>query len=511
MSKEGVIASLHHTIKSHTSDVNGVCFSKDKKLATCSGDKTVRVWETLNYSEYFASPLCGHSYYVHCCTFSPFGSYLATCSTDGKVIVWDIKTGNKHAVFQHESQASIRVCRFSPNSAHIISGGDDHNLCLWDVTAKILIRTYRGHEATVFGCDFSPDGQHIVSGSSDGDLQIWDAVYGHAKALWFMLDAHDLGVTWCEFSPTFGTDSTSSSAKRFLLATAGNDDVVKLWDFMSISGSAKVSLTLRQTLAGHTGSVAQCRFSLNGKLLASGSIDKTVRLWDPLQASLLHVIEGHSRYVTSCAFSSDGHYLATGSNDKTVMVWKLTPEREFLKDVANNKVCEYFEAASNQNGAEEVKQRVKKIEEWTEDDVAQWVYEIGLDQYSQAFKQQHIDGTELFTLTHDSLMKSLGVEALGHQNKILRLRTKLLEHPVIQQKDLLDQGIPDEYLCPITHELMKDPVICSDGYTYERAAIASWIESGKACSPMTNAVLANKDLTPNRSLKMLIQRYLNPT
>ena len=45
-----------------------------------------------------------------------------------------------------------------------------------------------------------------------------------------------------------------------------------------------------------------------------------------------------------------------------------------------------------------------------------------------------------------------------------------------------------------------------DGYTYERAAIMSWIKSGKGTSPMTNSLLLNDSLTPNRSLKMLIQR-----
>lgn len=50
--------------------------------------------------------------------------------------------------------------------------------------------------------------------------------------------------------------------------------------------------------------------------------------------------------------------------------------------------------------------------------------------------------------------------------------------------------------------------IISDGYTYERSAIAGWMEKGKTTSPMTNGTLNTKQLTPNRSLKMLIQRYL---
>ena len=135
-----MVASLHHTISSHTSDVNGVSFSADRKLATCSGDKTVRLWDIDDYAELPCSPLCGHSYYVHCCTFSPFGTLLATCSTDGKIIVWDPKSGTKKGTLQHDSRSPVRVCRFSPNSSMIVSGGDDNCMCLWDVSRMKLIR-----------------------------------------------------------------------------------------------------------------------------------------------------------------------------------------------------------------------------------------------------------------------------------------------------------------------------------------------------------------------------------
>jgi WD40 repeat protein len=140
MESPSIIASLHHTISSHTSDVNGLCFSKSKVLATCSGDKTVRLWDTDDYSELACSPLCGHTYYVHCCTFSPFGTLLASCSTDGKVIIWDVKTGKKKVVLQHESKSPIRVCRFSADSQMLVSGGDDNNICLWDISTESLIR-----------------------------------------------------------------------------------------------------------------------------------------------------------------------------------------------------------------------------------------------------------------------------------------------------------------------------------------------------------------------------------
>jgi len=52
---------------------------------------------------------------------------------------------------------------------------------------------------------FSPDGAFLISGSSNGDLRIWDALYGTNRNLFLELEAHDLGVTCCDYSPTYGS------------------------------------------------------------------------------------------------------------------------------------------------------------------------------------------------------------------------------------------------------------------------------------------------------------------
>ena len=68
-----------------------------------------------------------------------------------------------------------------------------------------VCRSLEGHESSVTAVAFSPDSSYVVSGSMGGDMRVWDARYGHGKNLFFMLDAHDLGMTCCEFSPTYGS------------------------------------------------------------------------------------------------------------------------------------------------------------------------------------------------------------------------------------------------------------------------------------------------------------------
>lgn len=70
------------------------------------------------------------------------------------------------------------------------------------------------------------------------------------------------------------------------------------------------------------------------------------------------------------------------------------------------------------------------------------------------------------------------------------------------------KDIPDMFTCPITQDVMHDPVIASDGHTYEKSAIEKWIKNGRNVSPMTNTPMASSVLTPNRNLKSAISTYM---
>src|SRR6266480_3269294 len=80
-------------------------------------------------------------------------------------------------------------------------------------------------------------------------------------------------------------------------------------------------ITLRHVLEGHSGEIRQIAWSPDGRILASGSNDNTIRLWDAQTGQALQTLSGHSETVLSIAWSPDGRILASGSDDQAIRLW----------------------------------------------------------------------------------------------------------------------------------------------------------------------------------------------
>jgi WD40 repeat protein len=100
-----------------------------------------------------------------------------------------------------------------------------------------------------------------------------------------------------------------------MLASGSYDKTIRLWDLASHACVA--------TLTGHSLCVMSVAFSPDGRLLASGSTDNTIRLWDVTSHTCVAVLSDHTKTVLSVAFSPDGCTLVSGSDDGTVRLWDV--------------------------------------------------------------------------------------------------------------------------------------------------------------------------------------------
>lgn len=143
----------------------------------------------------------------------------------------------------------------------------------------------------------------IVSSHSNKDVCIWTfKTQLKTRQLLHTLHGHSKPVT-----------SVAFSANGQILATGSDDKTIKLWnqDYKEI-----------YTLVGHQHVVKSVAFHPNGEIIASGSWDKTVRLWDVITGKEVNVLTGHKLQVSAVTFSADGKYLASASFDRTVRLWK---------------------------------------------------------------------------------------------------------------------------------------------------------------------------------------------
>ncbi|GAM52755.1 hypothetical protein EBME_1218 [bacterium endosymbiont of Mortierella elongata FMR23-6] len=258
--------------------------------------------------------------WVNSVKFSPNSQFLASGSNDTTVKRWNVERKQmeyeRGELGDRGHKGIVSSVSFSLKNETLASGSWDGKIKLWSVSGECL-STLDGHTDAVKSVSFSPDGNLLASGSDDQTVRLWDTERGQE-------------LTLCRQLHGGKVSSVTFSSKGNLLASGSEDMTVRLWS-VEESGEELPTRQLHSIheLEGHTSAVMSVSFSPDGNLLASGSNDRTVRLWSVKSGETLYTFEGHGSLVDSVAFSlPDGQFLASGSADRTVRLWRVESRQE---------------------------------------------------------------------------------------------------------------------------------------------------------------------------------------
>ena len=270
---------------------------KDGRLATCSSDKTIRIW---NPDENFVCThtLKGHTYSVSSLIEFQDGR-IASCSGDKTIRIWD-PTDNFNCSETLTGHTFLVYSLIQLKDGRLASGSFDNSVKIWDPLDHFkCCLTLTGHKNLVYSLVQLKNGA-IASGSRDNTIKIWD-YYDDFKCI-HSLKGH--------------TDSVKIliQLNNGSIASGSWDNTIRIWD-------PQDNYNCTNVLTGHNSSVYSL-IQLSDGRVASGSLDNTIRLWDPEDSFIcVQTLTGHKDSVSCITQIHDGR-LISGSWDNTIRVWK---------------------------------------------------------------------------------------------------------------------------------------------------------------------------------------------
>ncbi len=319
-------------LRGHVNDAYTVAYSPDgKQIATGDGDGIVRLWDAASGREMLRLRTISRT--VQAVAFSPDGQRLASGGIDlgsvpegpTPVQIWDVARG-KEMLRMSGHVGGIASVAFSPNGLRLVTSGlglsgfqsgplkPDGDIRIWDAVHGSGLLTIEapsgGYPSVLWSATFSPDGGRLAAISPNGVARIWDAGSG-TEQLSFHVTTNQKATGWSPLILFF------PDGQRIL--TSGNEQA-KVWN--ATNGAELLSLS------GKVVSVAAIAISPDGRRIATGGDDATLRLWDAASGRELYTCKGHYGGIVSAAFSPDGRRVATAGaddvgSDTAVRVWDV--------------------------------------------------------------------------------------------------------------------------------------------------------------------------------------------
>jgi len=292
--------------------VLSVRVTENIQIVACSiKDKIVKVCN-LNNSE--SIQIQSRSYNISLIDISINGEYIATGSGEKIIKVWEINTGlYLQSLSGHISE--INAITFSNTNKILATASVDRTVKVWDITTGKCLKTLQGRADFVYSTVFSKDNRTIISGSQHS-INFWN------------VDSQCIS-TFFKTKDWLSSLIVSQNEKIIACANIGNqDNFIRVWHIDDLNSylnknKNKSNQIPNKILKGHNDNIWSIAFSPDGTKIASGSSDRTVKIWNSHTGQCLKTLSVHSRPVLSVTFSPDGNTVASCGGHSIIKLWNV--------------------------------------------------------------------------------------------------------------------------------------------------------------------------------------------
>ena len=312
--------------------IRSLALSKDKKTLY-AGDAagTVHLWD-LEEGAHTHHLKIG-STVVHGIEADPLGTALLASLDDEATLIRLDNDARVRAFKRPEKDLAIWTSAFSQKGDAIAVGYGDGSIRVFGRQSGKLLHTYKGDGHGLYSLYFISGDRFLISGGQkDTITRTYPAgrPTGH-EPVREVVETQRAGRMQVTQRWSILNSSGSAISETLGRIVRGSHQVVEVFP-ARVGGRSNA---FEGNLEGHAAAVAAVAFSPNSRIIATGSQDRTTRLWSSETGKLLHVLEGHDDWVMALAFLSD-KVLVTASDDGTVRLWDVESGSELVRLIAFN-------------------------------------------------------------------------------------------------------------------------------------------------------------------------------